>query len=629
MIRDKKRLSQIFYVLLNICLAFALTIQFKRPKYNLYSGDLAWLKDIVMNLRQSLKNTSFYSSVLLGLFLVVNKKIDEKKKDRLVMMPYIAFLIAMVWLLGKSFSIDNTLYSIHSTAGQWLKSLIFVCGITYFINQFGYLIFWFFRSNSVWPKGFSKISEVWNNHTFPFSFFTLLLCWMPKIVISYPAFMGHDSWNEISAFFGVIDFTAHHPPAHTWLVGSFVKLGLTLGNAEWGLFAIVLLQSVIFAAILAYGFITMKKLQTPRWLIVTTWLIAAVISPIYTTYIATMLKDVIYSYMFLLFMIELVYIILDRREYWKSIRHIGLLIFSMTLVILFRNNGKYIIYPMSFVLIIMIIREYKKYLDKQILIQGISAIVISCILAIGIETFLISHYNIQSGSVKEALSLPFQQTARYIAEYGDEVTDEEKEAIATILDYDSLAEKYDPRISDPVKDTFHKDSTIDDLIAYFKVWLQQFKKHPLTYFKATMNQNYYLLYPCIEDASIYSGTIISKYESTAELLEIDETQIFKTAREILAQWNRILFFVPGIGMFSSVAFYNIILLFLLIYAIHFRMKKMFLLFMPLIINDLIIVAAPVIHGHVRYAFPIIYSMPIVVAMYLYLSREKEYLETIQ
>lgn len=621
MFRDKKRLNQIFYIFLNICLALALTIQFKRPKYNLYSGDLAWLRDIVMNLRQSLKNTSFYSSVLLGVFLIVNKKIDEKKKDRLVMMPYIAFLIAMVWLLGKSFSIDNTLYSIHSTAGQWLKSLIFVCGITYFFNQFGYLTFLFFSSNSAWLKGFSKISENWNNHTFLFSFFTLLLCWIPHILINYPGSMCWDAWNQIAAFFGVINFTSHHPPAHTWLIGSFVKLGLTLGNTEWGLFVIVLLQSIIFAAILAYVFITMKKLQTPRWLIVTTWLIA-VISPIYTTYIETILKDVIYSYMFLLFMIELVYIIFDGGEYWKSIRHIGLLALSMTFIILFRNNGKYIIYPMSFVLIIMIIKEYKKCFDKQILIRGIGVIIISLFLAIGSEEFLIFHYNIQNGSIREALSLPFQQTARYIAEYGDEVTDEEKKAIDTILDYDSLAEKYDPRISDPVKNTFRKDSTKEDLINYFKVWLQQFKKHPLTYFKATMNQNYYLLYPCIEDAALYNTTIISGYESTVELLEMNEIQTFKTAREILANWNRTLFFMPVIGMFSSTAFYNIILLFLFIYAIHFKMKKIFLLFVPLIINDLIIVAAPVIHGHVRYAFPIIYSMPIVVAMYLYLSKEK-------
>lgn len=309
-------------------------------------------------------------------------------------------------------------------------------------------------------------------------------------------------------------------------------------------------------------------------------------------------------------------------EYWKSIRHIGLLALSMTFIILFRNNGKYIIYPMSFVLIIMIIKEYKKCFDKQILIRGIGVIIISLFLAIGSEEFLIFHYNIQNGSIREALSLPFQQTARYIAEYGDEVTDEEKKAIDTILDYDSLAEKYDPRISDPVKNTFRKDSTKEDLINYFKVWLQQFKKHPLTYFKATMNQNYYLLYPCIEDAALYNTTIISGYESTVELLEMNEIQTFKTAREILANWNRTLFFMPVIGMFSSTAFYNIILLFLFIYAIHFKMKKIFLLFVPLIINDLIIVAAPVIHGHVRYAFPIIYSMPIVVAMYLYLSKEK-------
>ncbi len=161
----------------------------------------------------------------------------------------------------------------------------------------------------------------------------------------------------------------------------------------------------------------------------------------------------------------------------------------MTFVILFRNNGKYIIYPMSFVLIIMIIKEYKKCFDKQILIRGIGVIIISLFLAIGSEEFLMFHYNIQNGSIREALSLPFQQTARYITEYGDEVTDEEKKAIDAILDYDSLAEKYDPRISDPVKNTFRKDSTKEDLINYFKVWLQQIKKHTLTYFKATMNQN--------------------------------------------------------------------------------------------------------------------------------------------
>ena len=59
---------------------------------------------------------------------------------------------------------------------------------------------------------------------------------------------------------------------------------------------------------------------------------------------------------------------------------------------------------MSFVLIIMIIKEYKKCFDKQILIRGIGVIIISLFLAIGSEEFLMFHYNIQNGSIREALS---------------------------------------------------------------------------------------------------------------------------------------------------------------------------------------------------------------------------------
>lgn len=54
-------------------------------------------------------------------------------------------------------------------------------------------------------------------------------------------------------------------------------------------------------------------------------------------------------------------------------------------------------------------------------------------------------------SPKEMFSLPFQQTARYVKEYGDEISEEEREIIAKVLDYDSLAEIYEPMTADPVK----------------------------------------------------------------------------------------------------------------------------------------------------------------------------------
>ena len=64
-----------------------------------------------------------------------------------------------------------------------------------------------------------------------------------------------------------------------------------------------------------------------------------------------------------------------------------------------------------------------------------------------------------------------------------------------------------------------------------------------------------------------------------------------------------------------VAFYNLILLYLLIYITYKKIKQSWIIAMPLIISDFIIVAGPLVHP--RYAFPIIYSMPIMIAFSLF------------
>ena len=80
---------------------------------------------------------------------------------------------------------------------------------------------------------------------------------------------------------------------------------------------------------------------------------------------------------------------------------------------------------------------------------------------------------VEKGSVKEVLSIPFQQTARYIKEYPEEVTLKEKKAINDILSYDGIKENYNPEISDFVKNTFREGSE-DKLDEYFKVWFEMF-----------------------------------------------------------------------------------------------------------------------------------------------------------
>lgn len=133
----------------------------------------------------------------------------------------------------------------------------------------------------------------------------------------------------------------------------------------------------------------------------------------------------------------------------------------------------------------------------RILYSAAAALLIPVLLAEVFSASLMSWFNVEPGSIREALALPMQQTARYVKEFGDEVTEEERAAISAVLDYEHLAEKYDPRISDPVKELFKYNPTTEELRDYLSVWLKQFIKHPFVYFKATVNQNYYLLYPYI------------------------------------------------------------------------------------------------------------------------------------
>ena len=80
-------------------------------------------------------------------------------------------------------------------------------------------------------------------------------------------------------------------------------------------------------------------------------------------------------------------------------------------------------------------------------------------------------FKITSGSIRETLSIPFQQTARYVKYHSDDLTQEDIIVIDKVLGYDDLAERYDPEISDPVKNKFNKYTSNGELMDYLKDWL--------------------------------------------------------------------------------------------------------------------------------------------------------------
>lgn len=610
------RLIMCFFTALSLCLRFELPEQL-----NEFAGGSRML-NIFYNFQLSLTGTMVTATVVFVALLILERYLYKKGAERGFFLYLICLIIAVVWAMGESFRRVDSLSLLHAGAGQVVKTIVYIAGITWLLAELAALLSVFLESGWDWKYKKGRWHRIYINHPFGISFTGLMLCWMPNLLLSYPATMCVDVWNQMLQFFGIQKFTTHHPPAHTVLVGLSEKLGLLFGSGNVGLFLYIIFQTILFALVLAYMLDTMRKLEAPVWLRGLTFFIA-VVSPYYTQYIGMIVKDTIYSYFIVLFVIELVYMIVLKQKYWLEKKHILLLIISVIGSILFRNNGKYVIYPMILLILIMLFIQNKKKERARIILTAFVVLILSAGAAFGVQKSMVQYYQIGDGSIKEALSLPFQQTARYVKEHGDEVTKKEKKAIQAVLAYNKLADRYDPRISDPVKATFKKNVTMEDLKNYLIVWLQQGLKHPVTYVEATMNQNYYLVYPLMENNTLYDATMPDK--SAAKELAVDlgihEIPIIQKLDQWRTGFNKVMFSLPVFGLLSSMAFFNLILIYLCYAAIRKRIPEMAMILMPLLLSDAIIVLAPVIKGHPRYAFPVIYSIPLVFASFLYFKRK--------
>ena len=570
---------------------------------------------------------------LFFLLLWVNCKIDKQKTERKIAFLLASGFIALIWLMAEGFRVDNTLWTLYASYVQMLKSLIYFVGITYGLNQITHLLYSALekretkRSESLltgqrnWR---SQVVKVYRKHTVLVSFGTILVPWLPHLILAYPAYISPDAQSQLNQFFGLSRYSSHHPVTSTLIMGGLVKAG-SLISYDFGLFLYIAVQAIIGAWILAYTLHLMRELDTPIWLRVLTFG-CYIFVPYYTNYIGWFLKDVPYTYAVLLFVIELIYILVRGEEVFHSKRHILLLAFSITGSILLRNNGKYMLYPtIAIVLLYLFFRTRKSGMKpkehRRILCSAAAVFLVPVLLAEVFSAALMSYLNVKPGSIRDALSLPMQQTARYVKEFGDEVTAEERAAISAVLDYENLAENYTPKVSDPVKNTFKYSPTTAELRDYLLVWLKQFTKHPFVYFEATVNQSYYLLYPYIPN-NVVAGNPIAELQEGTEPTELTEGSgvNFKV---LLLAFYIMCFYFPGLNMLSHPAFYMILLIWLTLFSLCKKRFLWLLASIPLWLSAVIIILSPAIQFHPRYAFPIIYAMPIILAFYIYLGKSKE------
>lgn len=560
---------------------------------------------------EAMKLGIFGSLVLIMLFYWLYKT-KRKRSNKIINVLSVIFSLFMIF--GNSYLNCGNYSLVFGSIGVFILSVLMAIGY-FFLFQLGLCYVFEYLDKQKIKDSTNKVMIFFDSHPFITSIIVMLICWLPYIIAFYPIILSPDPSYQIKQFFGIrtkyadyavlldenVVLTNHHPVMHTLLIGGCLKLGTLIGNDNLGLFLYSIIQIGILSSTLAYTIKYMVKDMKLSNKVGFIFLLVYSLVPMFPMYSMSGVKDVIFGSFVILYILMLHKIIFNRGEGFK-IRDYVLMIMLMLLVILFRNNGLYVIL-LSFPFLILSVKKYwKKYLIIFLITIGLS----TCYSKVILPAFKIT-----SGSIREMLSIPFQQTARYVKYQSDDLTDEEIEIIDKVLGYDALAERYDPEISDPVKNKYNKYTTSEELKDYFKVWFKGLLKHPGTYINATAENVYGYFYP--EKTNWY---VYYKYDTRITNDGFDyHYNSLSELRDILVNFSEVFPEIPIIGLMSNIGFSTWIVFVLVAYVIYKKDYKKIVLYLPALVTILVCVASPV-NTYFRYALPYIFGLPLMISFVL-------------
>jgi len=528
----------------------------------------------------------------------------------------IAIIFSLCMILGQSFQVTNSLNCVFGG--------FFYCSMT-FVRLVGYIFFFFiiiqwlvgqlYDSNNITflqETGSGEISyKVFDKHAFGIPFLIIIICWLPYMIACFPGVVQWDGLRQLTNAFHLSNSDNSHPLFTTLLMGGAMKLGRLFGSDNLGIFFYVFPQMIIAAGITGYSIMKMKSMKSPYWL---RWITLGYFSLIsmWPLYAVSMFKDTLFYIIFLMYIILLIDSLFYKEQFWKNGKNLYALVIVLVLLELIRPNGIHIVILSMPIAVIAGWKGWKNYKAWICVILSISA-------HLCFNNIVAPSLGVSPGRVQEAFCIPFQQTARYIREYPEEVTEQEKQAISKVLEYDLMAEKYDPEFVDPVKSLYKSEASNEDIAGYFKVWFQQFCKHPGVYFEATLNGSYGYFYPNKTEYREGLGAYEITYDPAIYTGEFDISMVsqLKSFRKVLENMSYIVRAIPIIGLLFSNGIYTWILLFCIVVLLKRYNWRYIVPYIPAVVVVLFCIASPV-NAYIRYMRPVMVATPILVAWMIFL-----------
>lgn len=442
------------------------------------------------------------------------------------------------------------------------------------------------------------------------SFALLIPVWLAY----YPIVMSSEFHRQVNeAYRGFIWFYPYQPIAHTWVIWVFMQLGNALGSLQTGYACMALFQMLLYALVTGYACSMLYRIVKRVWVVILAVLYFAVF-PLHSVQVVCTTKDVLFTILFLLFFLLLI----ERSLFATGRKRLlmeALMVLEGCIMAQFRNNAFYAV--AVFMLLFFALTPKKEklrvFLLSVLLIAGCRVTDIVITKAIGTEL---------TKPKVEMFSVPIQQMAR-VGYYHENELDEETSALLDSYIPRKMWKYYNPPIADTVKNGVNTVKFSENYGELFSFWAKLGLRYPNEYIDAflELTRGYWFLddtswaenlgYGLEErmgavftyNSSEIEGVGSIEHESKLPWLELQLEKI--VSANAFYDW-------PVISVLFKSAFY-IWVLFLVTCAMLYGKKKEQLkltLFIWLYFGTMIL--GPVVQ--IRYVFPIMACLPVIIAM---------------